>query len=173
MLNRERLERFARGLPPVVAQVGARALRAGATTSGGVAYIRDWRAYRRLPNAERLRLRDVFPQLGDRVTSSPFDRHYFYQDIWAARAVAALGPDAAIAFLQKFRAALKTYVSGLETYQRGNAPRMAQSARLALECGIRGYRGLHDWTSYAIRTYRQSQSSPPSHHPKTKQGGPQ
>src|SRR5271166_3589601 len=93
MLNRERLERFARGLPPVVAQVGARALRAGATTSGGVAYIRDWRAYRRLPNAERLRLRDVFPQLGDRVTSSPFDRHYFYQDIWAARAVAALGPD--------------------------------------------------------------------------------
>ena len=85
----------------------------------------------------------------------------------------ALGPDAAIAFLQKFRAALKEYVSGLEAYSRESAPRMNLSARLALECGIRGYRGLHDWTSYAIRTYRQSQSSPPSHHPKTKQGGPQ
>ncbi len=93
MLNMERVKRIARRLPPVVGQVGARALQAGAATSGGVAYIRDWRAYRSLPHAERLRLRDVFPQLGDRVTSSPFDRHYFYQDVWAARAVAALGSD--------------------------------------------------------------------------------
>ncbi len=93
MLNTERLERFGRRLPPVVSQLGARVLQAGAAASGAVAYIRDWRAYQRLPDAERLRSRDVFPQFGDRVASSPFDRHYFYQDIWAARAVAALGPD--------------------------------------------------------------------------------
>jgi hypothetical protein len=42
--------------------------------------------------AETLRLRDAFPQLTDRVLSSPFDRHYFYQDVWAARRVGELAP---------------------------------------------------------------------------------
>jgi SAM-dependent methyltransferase len=35
----------------------------------------------------------MFPQLGDRLATSPFDSHYFYQDVWAARHVAALAPD--------------------------------------------------------------------------------
>jgi SAM-dependent methyltransferase len=55
-------------------------------------YWSDRRAYRRLPGAEPLRWRDTFPQLGDRLASTPFDRHYFYQDVWAARHVAALAP---------------------------------------------------------------------------------
>ena len=49
---------------------------------------------------------------------------------------------------------------------------MPLSGRLALESGIRGYRSLYDWTSYAIRTYRQAPTSSPSRHARTKQGGP-
>jgi len=84
----------------------------------------------------------------------------------------ALGADAATAFLAKFRSALRTYISGLESYSRDNAKHMTLSSQLALECGIRGYRGLNDWTSYAIRTYRQSQSSPPIRQNKSNQGVP-
>ena len=68
----------------------------------------------------------------------------------------ALGRNAAVGFLQQFRAALKPYVSGLEAALKANADRMPLSGRLALECGIRSYHSLYDWTSYAIRQYRQS-----------------
>jgi len=83
----------------------------------------------------------------------------------------ALGADATIAFLARFRSALKSYFSGLESYLNDNAPLMPLSGRLALECGIRGYHGLYDWTSYAISTYRKSRTKPPSRPAKTNQGG--
>jgi SAM-dependent methyltransferase len=89
----ERLVGFGRRLPPVIPQVGVRLLHASATPSAIARYLRDRRAYRRLPACEPLRWRDAFPQLGDRIAVSPFDRHYFFQDVWAARQVAALGPD--------------------------------------------------------------------------------
>lgn len=46
-----------------------------------------------MPDAETLRWRDVFPKLADRVGYSPYDSHYFYQDIWAARSIAELEPE--------------------------------------------------------------------------------
>jgi DNA-binding PadR family transcriptional regulator len=73
----------------------------------------------------------------------------------------ALGVDAAINFLQEFRAALRPYLSSLESYARENAQQMRLSGRLALESGIRGYRGMYDWTAYAIRAYHQSLTSQP------------
>ncbi len=69
----------------------------------------------------------------------------------------ALGPDAAIAFLQRFRAVLKPYTAGLQAFLRANAERMPLSGRLALECGIRSYRSLYAWTDYSVRQYRESQ----------------
>ena len=50
-------------------------------------YLRDWRAYRRLPGAERLRFRHSYPQLHDRTTVTPFDAHYFYINSWAMRRI--------------------------------------------------------------------------------------
>jgi len=70
-----------------------------------------------------------------------------------------LGVDATVDFLQKFRALLKAYLSGLELYARENGKQMPLSGRLALESGIRGYRGMHEWTAYAIRAFRQSMTS--------------
>jgi DNA-binding PadR family transcriptional regulator len=83
----------------------------------------------------------------------------------------AMGGDATINFLVNFRSALKPYLTGLESFLNHNAPQMPLSGRLALESGIRGYRSLHDWTSYAIRTYRQPKSTLPSRTSKTTKGG--
>lgn len=80
-------------VPPVVAYLGYRGLRAAAVIPGGVRYLRDRRAYRSLPGAERLRWRDEFPKLTDRLVSSPYDAHYLHQDTWAAQRVAELDPD--------------------------------------------------------------------------------
>lgn len=55
-------------------------------------YARDLRAYRRMPGAEPTLARDLFPQIWDRTRTSSYDAHYFFQDIWAARHVAAFRP---------------------------------------------------------------------------------
>lgn len=89
----DRLIPLARRLPPVVPQLGVKALGAAAVPGAAARYLRDRRAYRALPGAEPLRWRDAFPQLGDRIATSPFDRHYFYQDVWAIRRVAELAPE--------------------------------------------------------------------------------
>lgn len=88
----EKLVPIARRLPPIIPQAGIRLLRGLGVPAGIVAYLRDRRHYRRLPGAEPLRWLNAFPQLGDRLQTSPFDQHYFYQDIWAARHVAELSP---------------------------------------------------------------------------------
>jgi DNA-binding PadR family transcriptional regulator len=82
-----------------------------------------------------------------------------------------LGAESAVNFLEEFRAALKTYLSGLEAYARTNGKQMPLSGRLALESGIRGYRGMYDWTAYALRAYRQSLTSQPQSPIETAQGG--
>lgn len=92
MIDRDRLITVARRLPPWIPQLGVRVLGAAAVPRGAAAYVGARRRYRLLPGAEPLRWRDAFPQLGDRVDTSPFDRHYFYQDIWAARRIAEVTP---------------------------------------------------------------------------------
>jgi len=68
------------------------ALRALSIPAGLVRWIRDRKSYRGLPGAEELRWRDSDPQLFDRLPTSPYDSHYFYQDVWAANRVAELRP---------------------------------------------------------------------------------
>jgi DNA-binding PadR family transcriptional regulator len=85
----------------------------------------------------------------------------------------ALGADSAVAFLQNFRDVLKAYTSGLNAYFRANAEQMPLSGRLALECGIRGFRSLYAWTGDAISAYSKSLTPPTSHPAKTRKGGPQ
>lgn len=87
-----RLKPIARRMPPVLPVIGWRVLRAATVPGGLVHYLRDRRAYARLPGAEPLRWREDWPQLGDRLATSPYDSHYFHQDVWAARRVAELAP---------------------------------------------------------------------------------
>ena len=79
-------------LPPVVPELGLRIIKAIAVPSGLARFLTDRRAYSHMPGAEPLRWRDVYPKLADRVGHSPYDSHYFYQDVWAARRVAELAP---------------------------------------------------------------------------------
>lgn len=87
-----RARRAAPHLPPVVPELGTRFLRAIAVPGGIVGLLDDRRKYRHLPGAEPLRWRDTFPKLADRLTYSPYDAHYFHQDIWAARRVFDFAP---------------------------------------------------------------------------------
>lgn len=59
---------------------------------GYLRYARQWRAYARMPGAERLRLKDAYPCLHDCTPTTPLDPHYFYQEAWAMQAVARAGP---------------------------------------------------------------------------------
>lgn len=58
---------------------------------GYLRLVRDLRRYRALggsaPRSE------LYPQLHDRLPGSPYDKHYFHQDIWAARHVARFAPE--------------------------------------------------------------------------------
>jgi SAM-dependent methyltransferase len=88
-----RLRRIALRVPPVLPRTALRLLRGAATVPSAARYVADWRAYRRLPGAEPLRLRNAWPELGDRLASTPYDAHYFFQDVWAARCVAEHAPE--------------------------------------------------------------------------------
>ena len=54
-------------------------------------YWRDWRVYSAMPNSEPLARADAYPCLYDRTSTHPLDAHYFYQDIWAFKAILASG----------------------------------------------------------------------------------
>jgi SAM-dependent methyltransferase len=82
-----------RRLPPVVPQVGWFGLRMLSVPLGLVRWLRDRGRYAALPGAEPLRWLDSEPQLFDRLPTSPYDSHYFHQDIWAAKLIAKHRPE--------------------------------------------------------------------------------
>ncbi len=86
------LRTYARRLPPLVPHLGLRAIQAASVVPGFVRFLRDRQAYRSLPGAEPLRLRDTFPKLTDRLPTTPYDSHYLFQDTWAANRVAENKP---------------------------------------------------------------------------------
>lgn len=54
-------------------------------------YFRDWRAFQE-QSGGKLHLKDSYPCLRDRVSTTPFDAHYFYQAAWLARNLADRQP---------------------------------------------------------------------------------
>ncbi len=57
-----------------------------------IQYRRDWVSYSRMANSEALKWDDAYPCLYDRLPSSPFGPHYFYQGFWAFRKIMKNGP---------------------------------------------------------------------------------
>jgi hypothetical protein len=53
-------------------------------------FFAAWRRYRRLGGEAPAS--ELFPQLHDRLETSPYDPHYFYQDAWAAQRIAEQRP---------------------------------------------------------------------------------
>lgn len=85
------LRAVAQRLPPTAVQLALRGMRASTIGPGLARYVRDWRAYERLPGAEPLRLRDALPKFADRLATTPYDAHYLPQDTWAAQRIAEAG----------------------------------------------------------------------------------
>ena len=50
-------------------------------------FFGDWISYSRMKGAEGIKILDTFPYLHDRTETTAFDKHYFYQDIWAFRRI--------------------------------------------------------------------------------------
>ena len=55
-------------------------------------FFADWRRYAAFPEAEPLRLTDIYPQLHDRISTTGIDSHYFYTNGWAMRRIVAQRP---------------------------------------------------------------------------------
>jgi hypothetical protein len=87
-----RARRVALRLPPVIPELGVRVVRAAAVPGAFARFVADRRTYRRMPRAEPLLWRNAQPKLADRISHSPYDAHYFHQDVWAAQRVAELAP---------------------------------------------------------------------------------
>src|SRR4051794_16324471 len=88
----QRARSMARRLPPGLSAAAKAGDRSAVVPGAALRYLRDRRVYGRLEGAETLRWRESFPKLADRLPASPFDPHYFYQDVWAARRIAELQP---------------------------------------------------------------------------------
>jgi SAM-dependent methyltransferase len=84
-------QRFRR-LPPIAQLAAWKSRHVAEAVVGAAHWAASAIAYRRMPGAEPLRLRDLYPALRDRTSTSPFDAHYFFQDVWAIRHVAAARP---------------------------------------------------------------------------------
>lgn len=55
-------------------------------------YVADWLAFRRQGGSWSVNLTDSYPCLADRLPTTPFDPHYFYQGNWLARRLAQAKP---------------------------------------------------------------------------------
>jgi hypothetical protein len=56
-------------------------------------YLFNWARYSRMTGAERIKLIDSYPCLHDDIATTPFDRHYFYQNIWAFQRIFRSKPE--------------------------------------------------------------------------------
>jgi len=50
-------------------------------------FVKDWIKYSSQKGAENINLLDTHPCIHDKTKTTKFDRHYFYQDIWAFRRI--------------------------------------------------------------------------------------
>jgi len=50
-------------------------------------FITDWIKYSNKKGAERINLLDSYPCIHEKTKTTKFDRHYFYQDIWAFKRI--------------------------------------------------------------------------------------
>ena len=67
----------------------------------------------------------------------------------------AIGAAASLAILESLEAALQPHLQNLREQLQTMKPVTPTSARLALECGIRSYESLFDWTHYSISIYER------------------
>ena len=66
--------------------------RLSSSVPGLLRWLRSRSAYQEMEGAENLKWQASDPQIHDLVARSPYDPHYFFQDVWAAQRLAELRP---------------------------------------------------------------------------------
>lgn len=66
-------------------------------------YLRDFFRYKRLAPQEKISITNLFPVLDEKVSITPFDTHYFYQEIWAIRHIFKNKPKRHIDIASKYQ----------------------------------------------------------------------
>ena len=56
-----------------------------------VSFFSELRQYKSMEGAEDISMRDLYPILNERTSTTSFDTHYFYQDIWAFQKILESG----------------------------------------------------------------------------------
>jgi len=54
---------------------------------GYLNFLKTWSRYSKLKGAESIKLIDTYPCIAESTQTTPFDRQYFYQDIWAFKKI--------------------------------------------------------------------------------------
>jgi SAM-dependent methyltransferase len=70
--------------------------------TGYVWYIRDWIRYKKLDPKEKIAGINLFPILDEKVSLTPFDAHYFYQEIWAMKRILKRRPGKHVDLASKY-----------------------------------------------------------------------
>ncbi len=65
-------------------------------------FIRDWMRYKRFAPKEKIAGINLFPILDEKVSLTPFDAHYYYQEIWAMKRILARKPKKHIDLASKY-----------------------------------------------------------------------
>ncbi len=89
--RKPRLRDAARALHRAVAPLSLAAVWRG--LRGYPSFWADLWRYARMEGAERIRWRDLYPCVTDKLATTPLDLNYFLQDTWAARKVFQAAPE--------------------------------------------------------------------------------
>jgi SAM-dependent methyltransferase len=54
---------------------------------GYIRFFKQWFKYSRLDGAEKIKLIDTYPRIHDKTQITRYDKHYFYQNIWALKRI--------------------------------------------------------------------------------------
>jgi hypothetical protein len=70
--------------------------------TGYVWFVRDWIQYKKHSPEEKIAGINLFPILDEKVSLTPFDAHYYYQEIWAMKQIIQRRPKKHVDLASKY-----------------------------------------------------------------------
>lgn len=65
-------------------------------------FLRDWTLYKKIDTKEKIAGMNLFPILDEKVIFTPFDAHYYYQEIWAMKRILKQKPKKHVDLASKY-----------------------------------------------------------------------
>lgn len=102
-------------------------------------YFKDWKQYSKMQGAEPILLKDTYPCLFDKTSSTGVDSHYFYQHFWAFEKILENKPQkhidvgSNVDFVGMVSAAIKVEFVDIRPMQVSNIPNIESKYGSILE----------------------------------------